>query len=602
MSLDDVELRLVDSLDEASALLSWLGERRPTHALAVDLETTGLSRQRDRIKLCQVGDHRVGWAIPWNRWSGVMHDLVRRWDGDWVTHNGPCFDIPFLRKEGVEVPQHRVRDTMVRSAVNEPHVSKALKSQCARHVDPAAGGLQEVLKGTAWTWENVPETYGPYWQYGALDPVLTYHLEEHHRPITEAEAPKAYELELATQFVTERMERYGTHVDRPGARAAYDRFMKFCEDVERWCLSEYQVKPGSNQAVVKILEADGHRFTKATKAGAVALDSDVLEGIDHPLAVKVLQRRQLQKMASTYLHHYITEADSDDLLHPSINTLGARTSRMSMSDPNLQNLPRLGTSKPGDFVRNMITSRWVPWDLPDEDWNPLVHGSLIMCDFSQIEMRLLAHFAAEEAMIAAFRGDEDFFVALARQIFQDPTITKKDPRRQITKNSGYAKIYGAGVRKFALTAGIPESQAREFLARFDSLYPGVKRFQFETLDAAMRMKPDYGYAFTRSPFTNRRLVADDRKEYALVNYKIQGAAAEILKRKLLELDAAGLGAWMFAPVHDEVLLDVPGEHVRDVVRTLQRIMNDDQLLSVPIEAEVSYGRRWGQKSDWTLTL
>jgi DNA polymerase I len=253
-------------------------------------------------------------------------------------------------------------------------------------------------------------------------------------------------------------------------------------------------------------------------------------------------------------------------------------------------------------VRNMVTSRWVPWDLPDDEWNPLIHGTLIMCDFSQIEMRLLAHFAAEEAMIAAFRGDDDFFVALARQIFQDPTITKKDPRRQITKNSGYAKIYGAGVRKFAQTAGISDAQARDFLARFDALYPGVKRFQFETLDAAMRLKASEGFASTRSPFTNRRFVADDRKEYTLVNYKIQGSAAEILKQKMLELSAAGLGEWMFLPVHDEVLLDVPGEHVRDVVRTLQQVMNDDELLSVPIQAEISYGRRWGSKVDWNPAL
>lgn len=602
MSLDDVELRLVDSLDEVSALLNWLGERRPNHALAYDCETTGLSRQRDTLKLVQVGDHRVGWSIPWSRWSGVMHDLVRRWDGRWITHNGPCFDLPFLRREGINVPQHRVDDTMVRSAVNEPHMSKALKPQCTRHVDAAAGGLGEVLKGTAWTWENVPETYGPYWQYGALDTVLTYHLEEYHRPITEAEAPKAYELELATQFVTERMERFGTHVDVRNSRASYDRFMKFCGEVETWCQAEYGVKPGSNQAVVKILEDAGYTFTKATRAGAVALDAEVLEGIDHPLAVKVLQRRQLQKLASTYLHHYFTEADSDDLIHPSINTLGTKTSRMSMSDPNFQNLPVRGGNPGIKVVRNMVTSRWVPWDLPDEEWDPFTYGSLIMCDFSQIEMRLLAHFAAEEAMIAAFRGEDDFFVALARQIFQDPTITKKDPRRQITKNSGYAKIYGAGVRKFAQTAGISETQARDFLARFDALYPGVKRFQFETLDAAMRLKASEGFAYTRSPFTNRRFVADDRKEYTLVNYKIQGSAAEILKRKMLELSAAGLGEWMFLPVHDEVLLDVPGEHVRDVVRTLQRVMNDDQLLSVPIQAEISYGRRWGSKVDWDLTL
>lgn len=599
MSLDDVRLNLVDTIDEAYAFRRWLDQRRPLDALAVDLETSGLDRWRDRVRLCQIGDGQTGWAIPWERWNGVARDAFRLWEGDWITHNGPCFDLVFLRREGVDVPQHKVHDTMVRSAVNEPHMSKALKSQCARHVDAAAAGLQEVLKGTTWGWDDVPIDYGPYWQYGALDPVLTYNLEAYHRPITEAEAPRAYELELAVQFVTQRMEEYGTHVDRRGSRDAHDRFTEFCVQVETWCQENYGVKPGSNAAVIRVLQEAGYSFTKATASGAVSLDSEVLEGIEHPLAVQVLRRRQLQKLASTYLHHYITRADENDLLHPSINTLGARTSRMSMSDPNLQNLPVRGGNPGIKVVRNMMTSRYVAWDLPDDVWDPFTHGSLVMCDFSQIEMRLLAHFAREQAMIDAFRGEEDFFVTLARQIFQDDSITKKDQRRQITKNSGYAKIYGAGVRKFAQTAGIPENQAREFLARFDALYPGVRRFQNDVLNAAMNRQAEEGVAYARSPFTNRRFVADHRKEYALTNYLIQGSAAEILKRKLLELDAAGLGAWMFAPVHDEVLLDVPGEHVRDVVRTLQKIMNDDELLSVPIQAEVSYGRRWGTKLDWT---
>lgn len=601
MSLDGVKLKLVDSIQEAFNLLNWLNERRPLNALAIDLETEGLDRQNHNIKLAQIGDGMTGWAIPWDHWNGVVRDVVNRWDGDWLTFNGPCFDLVFLRRAGIEIPQHKVKDGMVRAAINEPHMSKGLKQQAGRHVDAAAGGLGEVLKGTAWTWESVPVTYEPYWTYGALDTVLTYRLEEFHRPITERECLEAYELELATQFVTERMERYGVHVDRAGAQAAYARFMKFCNEVEQWCVQNYGVKPGSNQAVVKILQEAGHTFSKATASGAVALDADVLEGIEHPLAQQVLARRQLQKLASTYLKFYVERADASDLLHPSINTLGARTSRMSVSEPNMQNLPRPGVSAAADFVRNQVTSRYVPAGLSEQEWIAIVHGSLLMCDFSQIEMRLLSHFAREEAMIAAFKDtSQDFFVTLARQIYSDDTITKKDQRRQVTKNGGYAKIYGAGARKFGQTARIPESQARDFMRWFDNLYPGVQRFTNETLNEAFERQKAEGLAYVRSPFTGRRFVADSRKEYAVVNYLIQGSAAEILKRKILELDAAGLGPWMILPVHDEVILDVPGEYVLDVAETLQHVMNDDKLLAVPIEAEVSYGRRWGSKRDWDL--
>lgn len=583
--LDDVELTLVNSMHEVSNLHRWLGERRPKHGLGIDLETSGLDKRRDIIRLAQIGDGQHGWAIPWDNWSGVLRDVVKVWDGDWIFHNGINFDIPFLRREGIELPQHKVHDTMVMARINEPHMPMALKSQTARHIDAAAGSLQAELSGSGFTWATVPIEYEPYWLYGALDPVLAYKLFEHHYPIVQAEAPKAYDLERSVIWITQRMERYGAHVDRQFATEKLQEFRGLCIELEQWCMTHYGIKPGSKEGVLGVLKDAGFSIVKQTKSGATSLDAEVLEEIDHPLADAVLNHRRLQKMASTYLRFYVDEADDNDLLHPSINTLGARTSRMSMDSPNLQNLPRHGTTKAGDMIRSCVTTRYDG-------------GSLVMCDFSQIEMRLLANFANDQNMITAFKSPGDFFINLAQQIFQDETIDKKDPRRQITKNAGYSKIYGAGIRKFAITAGVSEEQAREFLHRFDTLYPGVKRFQDEIINLAMKRKTETGDAFARSPMTGRRFVADSGKEYALVNFIVQGTAAEILKMKLLELDAAGLGEFMMAPVHDEVICDVPPDRVDEVARTLHVTMNDSKLLNVPLEAAVSTGTSWGSKSDY----
>src|SRR5690606_7549861 len=106
-----------------------------------------------------------------------------------------------------------------------------------------------------------------------------------------------------------------------------------------------------------------------------------------------------------------------------------------------------------------------------------------------------------------------------------------------------------------------------------------------------------GVAYVKSPLTGRRHIADEGREYALLNYLIQGTAAEIFKMKLLELDAAGLGEYMILPVHDEVIMDVPRDVEQDVIKTIRDIMNDDTLLSVPITAGVSRGERWGEKED-----
>lgn len=601
-ALDDVQLNLISGLDDIFRFKEWLGRQRPVDAIGFDTETTGFDRYNGKVRLIQFGDDAAGWAMDRDEWQGLARWVFANFTGRFEGHNAP-FDCDFLENScGIIVPRHKVDDTLVMSAILESHMSKALKNQAARHVDPAAAGLQEVLKGTNFTWETVPTAYGPYWQYGALDPVLTYCLARHHKPLVEAEAPRAYEIEMAVLWVVSKMSQNGAYVDKPFAERYLKQFEDYCKSVDTWCQIQYGVRPGSNAAVVGILEEAGYRFSKATAAGAVALDAEVLEGIDHPLAEAVLNRRRAQKMASTYLKHYVHESDLNSLIHPTFNTVGARTSRMSCSDPNLQNLPRLGTTTFGDVVRNAIKTRYSEmWD-PDSPAlsNLHKHGGLIMCDFDQIEMRGMAHMAQEQAMIDAFNGPDDFFVTLARQIFQDPTIVKKDKRRQITKNAGYAKIYFAGIRKFAQTAGIPEGQAREFLQRFDTLYPNVPRFSQRVLDIAMERRQNEGIAYVRSPLTNRRFVADPRKEYALINYLVQGLAAEINKMKLIELDAAGLSPFMFATVHDEVLLDVPPEHVTDTINILGKVMNDSELLSVPITAGVSFGERWGKKQDYEV--
>lgn len=902
--LDNVELNLIRDLDDVFRFREWLGRHRAINAIGVDTETTGLNVFNDKVRLIQFGDDVAGWAMDRDDWLGLARWVFDNFEGDFLLHNA-SYDAAILESScGIKVPRHRTHDTLIRSALLEPHMSKALKNQAGRHVDPAAAGLQEVLKGTNFTWATVPVGYGPYWcvpktteiltrtgwkswnkiddgdetlgyengelrwtpitgvhtpgvapvvrfgnsywstlctanhrwviehkgstevieldrgwhrpgyprrlirsapaeggkceltpneaavlawlmsdgwferdrpsaggyvaqstkkyaaevqqlletegalkhitvydetnrkfrvygeyikriwniadldnkslmqfvteltpearaawnqawimaeghvkrpdlsqnrgeqldaimlsmymdgyaihggnfskktdkcvrfrytkrdmtpqkstyapagladvwcpttgnstwtardengnifvtgnTYGALDPVLTYHLELHHRPLVEAECPRAYELEMAVLWVVSKMSRNGAYVDRPFARRYLQKFEDYCLEVERWCQAEYGLKAGSNAAVVAVLQEAGYEFSKSTAAGAVALDREVLEGIDHPLAQAVLNRRRAQKMASTYLLHYVNEADADSLIHPTFNTVGARTGRMSCSEPNLQNLPRLGTTQFGDVVRSCIKTRYSEaWD-PDTPalTNLHRHGGLLMCDFDQIEMRILAHMAQETTMIDAFNGPDDFFVTLARQIFQDPTITKKDKRRQITKNAGYAKIYFAGVAKFAKTAGIPVGPAREFLQRMDALYPNVPRFSQQVLETAQRRRADEGLAYVRSPLTNRIHIGDPRKEYALINYLIQGAAAEVNKMKLIELDAAGLGDWMFATVHDEVLLDTPGEHVREATHVLDKVMNDDTLLSVPITAGLAFGERWGKKYDY----
>jgi len=588
LSLDNVELHLIESLEDVASFATWLGQVRNGPKLAFDTETTGLSQENDHIRLCQVGDSVHGWAFSWERWSGIMADTVKKFEGTLIGHNAP-FDWAFMKKAGVELPRHRIRDTRPQCHILDPTFSTALKNNAVRYVDPRAKNSQEDFSSSGWTWANVPIDYVPYWTYGALDPVLTNQLDDYTWPrIHGTPAEKAFDIENSVQWVTHDMERYGVHIDTAYALDSYEKFTTHCEKIKQWCITEFNVNPGRNAQVIAKLHDDGVAFSKATKGGAVSLDAEVLEGIDHPLARQVLIRRKLEKLASTYLKHYITEVDSNDLLHPSINTLGARTSRMSMSGPNFQNLPtakKAGDFTPATVVRNCISAR--------------VGHTLLFADFSQIEMRMLAWLSGDANMIAAFHSPDDFFVNLARQVYSDPTIDKNHPLRDRIKNFGYAKIYGAGLAKMAWTAGIDIETVRSNMQLFDSTFPGVRGYQDGTYHLAMQRKSSEGYGYAICPLSGRRQPAEPGKEYALVNYTIQGAAATLFKMKLLELDQAGLGPWMMLVVHDEVILDVPNEHVVDAVHTLQTVMNDDKIIApVPVEAEVSFGQRWGEKVKW----
>jgi DNA polymerase-1 len=599
--LGDAECHLITCTDDAAEMLRWLSTKTE---IGYDTETTGLDKDNDRVRLVQVSDANTAWVIPFERWAGVVDDLVARYEGIYDMHNAP-YDVALSRNGGIIIPTHKVKDTRLMAHVLSSTQPLALKKLAQRHVDVRAGAAQEALNaaigGTGgWTWANVPVTFQPYWMYAGLDPILTYRLREKLEPLVLVDAPRSYELEMAVSWVCERMERNGAHIDLQHTQKFSDELLDYIDQVEKWCLSVYGVKPGTTQDVVRVLEAAGVQLFKHTAKGAISLDADVLSNVNHPIAGAVLGRRQAQKINSTYLRHYLEDVGSDGRVHPSINTVGGtsknpfesggggrgvRTGRMSMDHPNLQNVPV--RTKEGKKIRNCFDVE------PDHTW--------IKADAEQIEMRLFAHVAHDQNMINAFKNEGDFFLSMTHAIFNDNTIKKDDVRRQHVKNSGYAIIYGAGIEQFAKTANIRDQYgqidlvaASAFIQRFKEVNPGVPRYQAEVERIAAQRFRDEGESYARSPLTNRKHVADQGREYALVNYIIQGTAGELLKMKMLECDAAGLGEFMTIPVHDEIDFDVPNDRLEDVTATLRDVLNDDKLLDVPFTWSIETGPRWGE--------
>lgn len=586
-ALADVKLHYVESVAEANDFMSWLGERRPV--LAVDTETTGLEFH-DHVRLVQFGDRDQGWTFRWDRWGGVVQEVFARYEGDYVFHHAK-FDLAKLAKFcEVIIPPSRVHDTMIMAKLLDGSGSNGLKQLGNKLIDPNFSVGQHMLDkafaDNKWDWPTVPYTCPAYTIYAAMDTVGTARLFDILYPQILTRCPEAYDLEREFATVVQKIETRGSKVDVPYTRDSLTQLQAYIAELEQWCETNYHVKPGSNQAVVSVLANEGIDFVRRTPHGAIVFDKDVLEGIDHPLAKAVLQRRQAQKVTGTYLANFLKMADDDDIIRPSMNAQGTVTGRMSMK--LFQTLPRRSESNEfGNIVRNCIV--------------PREGNVLFMCDWDQIEMRILSYLTRDAGLIEAFTdafiNGGDFFLNMTREIFDDQTIIRDDGRRQMTKNGSYSWVYGAGDKKFSATAGVPLATGAAFMAKLKDRYPGMDTFKRQVENIANERFRAEGRPYVLSPLTRQPYyLKRDDKIYALVNYLIQGFAASVLKMKTVELDDAGVGDFLTLLVHDEVIGDIPKGMVSELSSTIKGIMNDDVLLApTPVTASLSLAERWGSK-------
>ncbi len=601
--LSNVQLHLVDSVEKAQNFLHWLGQRRPYNAISVDTETGelpgnprdhALSPWHGRLRLVQVGDGEQGWSIPWDEWSGVFYEAMDKFDGPLICHNiafeARWFDV----QSRWDIPWHRAHDTMIMAHVVDPLGSGALKRLAALHIDSRAVALQDTLDvelvKNGWTWGTVPTNFTPYWSYGALDCVLTTRLWEMFYKQCGPEGPyqRAYELEMATRKIVTRMEINGARVDLDYSQRKYDELTAYTESVKKWARDTYGgVSITSNVQLVRLFESLGAEITEFTPTGQKSCTKDQLKILQRDgntevsaLADTVLKQRKADKLAGTYFSNFLTES-IDGIVHPSVKTLGARTSRMSITNPALQTLP-----KGDDVVRRAFIPK-------DED------HVIITSDLDQVEFRMFASLSNDTNLINLFHladaTGSDPFTEIGREVYNDPTMQKSDKRRGLIKSMIYGRLYGAGVAKQALTAGVAEIQMKQTSDAFDNRFPGMSYFQRQIEDIGMRrLKSEgQGYVYT---WTGRRLPCDEGRVYTLVNYLIQGGAAEVFKSNLVKLDQADLTEMLIVPVHDEIVLQAPREDAEEIKQLVKQCMTTTEGWAVPLTADVDGPlETWGDK-------
>ena len=590
----DVDLRGLDfhyvsTIDDLMELRRWLSQ--PRKVLGLDVETSGIDWTREKLRLVQFGDHTGGWAIPSQGWEGAIGEMLNAYEGPIVGHNLQ-FDLHYLdRFCGFRPRWGQIHDTLTMSALLDPPGTHKLKPLSVMHVSPYAAfgkdALDELFAKNKWDWATVPVDHPTYWVYGILDTCLTALLYEKLDPVLDLAGLRyAYaEIERPLARILFDMERVGLAVDLDYITTTQAEQYDLAERLRDRGLQEYGVKElGSMMPCVEAFLLDGvppeamQKYDPKTEKMKFSLDKGILEELNHPLAQIIREFRRARQVAGNFLKNVYEAAtlSHDGFVHCGINQHEAKTHRMSVTRPALQQQPR------GHLCRDAFVAR---------DGHLLVSA-----DFSNVEARLFANFAQELGMIDAIRNGIDLHCYTAMMAYgMDALPDKSDPRRQVSKNTLFGLLYGAGAGKIAVTAGIPTEAAQAFIDKLFAVFPGIQRWQKDTIAAGRWRRNAEGVAYVQLS-DGRKITlspADDR-DYALTNFAIQGEAGVLFKKKVIGAWRAGLGPYLRLPVHDELVCEAPEDMAAEVGHALVDVMTDHITYGVPIDAEGSNpAKKWG---------
>ena len=317
----------------------------------------------------------------------------------------------------------------------------------------------------------------------------------------------------------------------------------------------------------------------------ISTNAEVLEQLsaDWPICGKVLEYRKYQKLESTYIDALIPMRDASGRIHTRFDPVGTATGRISSAEPNLQNIPvrtELGKAIRGAFVAR---PGWL----------------LVDADYSQIELRVLAHMSGDATMINAFRMDQDIHARTAAEVYGVPLEAVTSQMRSASKAVNFGIVYGISEFTLARNIGVSRFEAKDFIDRYFERYPGVKAY----MDAAVKRGHEQGYVTTLMnrrrylpELTSSNFAVRSFGERCAMNSPIQGTAADIIKLAMIAVDRAlreeGFEAKLILQVHDELIVEAPEAEAEAVRDLLRRCMEGVMALSVPLRTDISIGGDW----------
>ena len=398
-------------------------------------------------------------------------------------------------------------------------------------------------------------------------------------------------VEMPLLDVIARMERNGVLVDKEMLKRQSDELKEQMQQVEQQAhrLAGQSFNIGSPKQIQEVLyEKMQLPVTARTPTGQPSTAESVLQELaaEHELPALILRHREFSKLKSTYTDRLPEQVNQDSgRVHTSYHQAVAATGRLSSSDPNLQNIP-IRTEEGRKIRRAFIAS---PGNV------------LLAADYSQIELRIMAHLSADAALLAAFAAGSDIHRATAAEVFGASMAEVSPEQRRAAKAINFGLIYGMSAFGLARQLGIDRGSARRYVDKYFERYPGVKEY----MDATRIRARETGYVET---VFKRRLYLPDiaarnaaRRQYAertAINAPMQGTAADIIKRAMIEIDKkllrSGKNIRMIMQVHDELVFEVAEAEVVEYAREIRNLMSGAAGLSVPLIVDIGTGANWDE--------
>jgi DNA polymerase-1 len=596
-----------ESVLTPAQLEKWLARIGAAPLVALDTETTSLDPMAARlvgISLAVAGEHgNLACYIPLaHRYPGVPEQLPFEATLErlkpWLQSEQHKKVGQHLKYDAHVLANHGIRlagighDTMLQSYVLEAHRSHNLDDLAERHLGRTTIRYEEVCGKGASRIGFDEVALDRATEYAAEDAEVTLALHQALWPRLEKvpQLRNVYEaIEIPVSKILFEMERIGVLVDRDRLAAQSGEIARRLTELEARAqeLAGQPFNLGSPKQIGEILFGVLKLpVAKKTASGAPSTDEEVLEKLaeDYPLPKVLLEHRGLAKLKSTYCDKLAASVDAaTGRVHTSYGQAIAVTGRLASSEPNLQNIP-IRTAE-GRRIREAFIAP---------------PGSrIVSADYSQVELRIMAHISGDEGLLSAFAAGEDIHRATASEVFGVPVGEVSNEQRRYAKVINFGLIYGMSAYGLAANLGIDKDVARGFIERYFTRYPGVQKYMERTREQAKRQ----GFVETvfgrrlwlpeiSSPNGPRRAGA----ERAAINAPMQGTAADLIKLAMIAVHGwllrQRLATRLVMQVHDELVFEVPLAELDTVTAQVPALMSGVAQLKVPLLAEVGVGENW----------